>query len=408
MSGQTVSNQETEGFCSKMLSKPTKDFSLMLGGPLYQFWLRVGLVTPPLHHVGRRMIVISLFAWAPLLVLAALSGCLVGGVKIPFLYDFEVHARFLAALPLLIEAEVIISRRIRVMLLQFVDRQIITPALLSSFECITQSALRLRNSARIELGLLVFVFTGGIFWWRGILAIQSDTWYAATPSGGRVLAPAGYWYQFVSMPIIQFIGLRWYFRLLVWGRMLWQISKLDLNLMPSHPDRCCGLGFLGGIGDALGPFLLAHSVLLSGFLANRIVYQGGRLPDYMPEIVVVALLLYILTLGPTCVFAPRLLRRRREGLAAYGALASRYVIAFEKKWIEGQHPSDETLVGSTDIQSLADLANSFEVIEHIRPFPFGRAAIIAVAIYVALPILPLSLTMFSFQELVTRLVQVLL
>jgi hypothetical protein len=408
MNGRIITRPEREGLRSEMLSDTTKDFSLMLGGPLYQYFMRVGLVKPPLDRVGWRMIVISMFAWAPLLVLAALSGRLLGGVKIPFLNDFEVHARFLAALPLLIGAEVIISRRIRVMLLQFVDRQIITTGLLSNFERITQSALRLRNSARIELGLLVFVFTAGILWWRGVLAIHANTWYAVTTASGEALTPAGYWYQFVSMPIIQFIALRWYFRLFIWGRVLWQVSRLDLNLVPSHPDRCCGLGFLGEIAAALGPFLMAHSVLLSGFLADRIVYQGGRLPDYAAEIVAVALWLYILALGPICVFTPRLLRRRREGLAVYGALASEYVIGFQKKWIDGQRPSDEPLVGSSDIQSLADLANSFEVVQHIQPFPFGRPAIIAVAVCVALPILPLSLTMFSLQELVTRLVKVLL
>jgi len=226
----------------------------MLGGPLYQLFLRVGLVKPPLDRVGWRIIVISMLAWAPLLVLADLSGRLVGGVKIPFLYDCEVQARFLAALPLLIGAEVTISHRIRKMLRQFVDRQIITPDLLSSFERVTQSAIRLRNSAWIELGLLVFVFTAGMFWWRGILAIQTDTWYASPAAIGRVLTPAGYWYEFVSMPIIQFIGLRWYFRVFIWARLLWQVSRLDLNLVPSHPDRCCGLGFLGGIAAALGPF----------------------------------------------------------------------------------------------------------------------------------------------------------
>jgi hypothetical protein len=408
MNGPIITAQETEGLRSEMLSDTTKDFSLMLGGPLYQLFLRVGLVKPPLDRVGWRIIVISMLAWAPLLVLAGLSGRLVGGVKIPFLYDFEVHARFLAALPLLISAEITISKSIRGMLRQFVDRQIVTPSLLSNFERVTQSALRLRNSARIELGLLVFVFTAGILWWRGILAIQADTWYASPITGGRVLTPAGYWYEFVSMPIIQFIGLRWYFRVFVWARMLWQVSRLDLNLVPSHPDRCCGLGFLGGTAAGLGPFLIAHSVLLSGFLADRILYQGGRLPDYVAEIVVVALLMYILVLGPTCVFTPRLLRRRREGLSAYGALASEYVIGFQKKWIEGHRPSDEHLVGSSDIQSLADLANSFEIVEHIRPFPFGRSAVIAVAVNVALPILPLSLTMFSLQELVARLVKVLL
>jgi hypothetical protein len=253
MNGLIISAQETEGLRSEILSDTTKDFSLMLGGPLYQYFLRVGLVKPPLDRVGWRMIAISMFAWAPLLVLAALSGRLLGGVKIPFLYDFEVHARFLAAIPLLIGAEVIISRRIRAMLLQFVDRQVITSALVSKFERITESALRLRNSAGIELGLLVFVFTAGILWWRGVLAIEATTWYAGTTAGRKVLTPAGYWYQFVSMPIIQFIALRWYFRLLIWARMLWQVSTLDLNLVPSHPDRCCGLGFLGEIAVALAP-----------------------------------------------------------------------------------------------------------------------------------------------------------
>jgi hypothetical protein len=76
--------------------------------------------------------------------------------------------------------------------------------------------------------------------------------------------------------------------------------------------------------------------------------------------------------------------------------------------MEGQRPDDEPLVGSGDIQSLADLANSFAVVQNIRPFPFGKQAIIAVAVFVALPLLPLSLTMFSLQELVARLVQVVL
>jgi len=219
------------------------------------------------------------------------------------------------------------------------------------------------------------------------------------------LAPAGYWYQFVSIPIFQFIALRWYFRLLIWGRLLWQVSRLDLNLVPSHPDSCCGLGFLGGVVFAIAPFLMAHSVLLAGYLANRILYEATRLPDHSAEIVGVAVLLYLVALGPICVFAPRLTQRRLQGLYTYGPLASEYVIGFEKKWIEGRRPSGEPLVGTSDIQSLADLANSFAIVRHIRPFPFGGEAMVAVAAIIALPILPLALTMFSLQELVGRLVK---
>ena len=393
---------------SEMLSDTLKDFSLVLGGPVYQFFLRIGLVRPPLDRVAWRVVVITMFAWLPLLVLTILSGLFLGGVKIPFLYDFEVHSRLLVMLPLLIGAEVTIHKRVRAMLLQFVERQIITPAVLPKFEDCIMSALRLRNSAAIELVMLGIVFIGGNFLFRGTFALESDTWYASLTAGGKVLAPAGYWYQFVSVPITQFIGMRWFFRLFIGARLLWQISKLDLHLVPSHPDRHCGLGFLGGIVFALGPILMAQSALLSGYVANRILHEGAKLPDYKIEILALALFLYLLALGPICVFTPRLTRLRVQGLYTYGALASEYVIGFEKKWMEGQRPSDEPLVGSGDIQSLADLANSFDVVRTIQPFPFTKESIIGVTVIIALPLLPLILTMFSLQELLARLLKVLL
>jgi hypothetical protein len=364
-------------------------------------------VRPPLDRVRGPIIVVTLLAWAPLLVLSTLGSRLASSLEIPFLRDIEVHTRFLLALPLLIGAEVTVYQRIRNMVLQFVDQQIITPEVLPRFEACIESALRLRNSAIIELGLLALIFGAENFWWKIALAIPVNTWYATVSADGNVLAPAGYWYVFVSLPIIQFIALRWYFRLLIWGRLLWQVSRLNLNLVPIHPDSCCGLGFLGQVPFALAPFLLAHSVLLSGYLAERILYRGAKLTEQKIEIVVVALFLYLIALGPLCVFVPRLLHQRLNSVYRYGSLASEYVIGFEKKWIEGQRTSDEPLLGSSDIQSLADLANSFTIVQHIRPFPFGREALIAVAVIVALPILPLTLTLFSFQELVSRLVKVL-
>ncbi len=104
---------------------PRRVFPWFCGDPIYQFFVRVGLVRPPLDRVAPRIIVITLFAWGPLLVLASLGGRLTSGVKAPFLYDIEAHCRLLAALPLLIGAEVIIHRRMRMMMLQFVERQII-------------------------------------------------------------------------------------------------------------------------------------------------------------------------------------------------------------------------------------------------------------------------------------------
>lgn len=402
------SNRSLAMLRSPELSDATKGFSLVAGGPLYQLLLRVGLVKPPLDRVGWRILVITLLAWGPLLMLTAVGGRLAAGVRIPFLYDIEVQIRLLISLPLLIAAELIISSRTRTMLLQFVDRQIITRQVFPEFESCIASALRLRNSIVIELALLAVIIFGGNFWWRSVLAIPTNTWYATITSSGNLLAPAGYWYVFVVLPIYQFILLRWYFRLFIWARLLWQISRLKLNLVPSHPDACCGLGFLGTIAFVLAPFLLAQSALLAGYLGNRILYQGATLPNQKIEIVAFALFMYLIALGPLCVFVPRLMRQRELGLYTYGSLASEYVIGFEKKWIGREKPESEELVGTSDIQSLADLANSFAVVQHIRPFPFGREAIITVAVIVVLPILPLTLTMFSFQELVSRVLKILL
>jgi len=386
----------------------TEEFSLFLGGPLYQLLIRTGLVRPPLDRLRSRLLVITTVAWAPLLVLTILGGRFLGGVKIPFLHDFEVQTRLLAFIPLLIAAEVTIHNRTTAMIRQFRERRIVTDALEGRFREINESALRIRNSIPLEVGLAVAVLLIGGLAWQGLAGLQSDTWHATMTAGVRTSTPAGIWYKFVSVPISQFIMLRWLVRLVIWWRFLWQVSRLGLNLVPTHPDRSCGLAFLDGTAFAMAPFLLAHSALLSGYLANRILWEGAKLPDYYVEIGALAAYLFAITLGPLCVFTPCLLRARLEGLARYGTFASEYVNAFDRKWIRGERPADEPLVGTGDIQSLADLGNSFSVVQAIIPFPFGRSSLVGLVVFIALPLLPLALTMFSLKELLTRLLQIVL
>jgi hypothetical protein len=65
-------------------------------------------------------------------------------------------------------------------------------------------------------------------------------------------------------------------------------------------------------------------------------------------------------------------------------------------------------VGSADIQSLADLAGGHDVLREMRVFPFSRQSFIALAVVIALPYLPLTLTMIPFEELVGRVLSKLL
>jgi hypothetical protein len=180
-----------------------------------------------------------------------------------------------------------------------------------------------------------------------------------------------------------------------------------LSLVPTHPDRSGGLGFLANTVYAFVPLAVAHGTLLAGLIANRIFYLGAALPEFKIEIAVVAVFLLCVVLGPLLVFAPQLAQAKRTGNREYGALAARYVREFDAKWLRGSVP-DERLVGSGDIQSLADLANSFEVVRTMQLAPITRDALLRLIIATLAPLAPLALTMMPLEELLGKLLGILL
>jgi hypothetical protein len=376
---------------------------MVLGGPLYQLFLRMRIVRQPLDLLGRRVVVISMLAWLPLLVLSLVIGRAWGGAKVPFLYDIAAHARFLISLPLLIIAEWVVHARVRPLIGQFLERRIVAPQDVPKFDQIIESSQRLRNSVVAEVALLIAVFTGGQFLFRTQATVHATSWYADQTPGGINFTTAGLCYVYWSLPLYQFILFRWYFRLLIWCRFLWKVSRLNLQLIPTHPDHAGGLGFLAGTAHALMPLLVAQSVTVAGVFASRIFFTGAELVQFKIEILILMLFLLALALGPLIVFAPGLAACQRRGNVQYGLLASRYVADFENKWVKGGEANRQELLGSADVQSLADMGNSFEVIRSMSPFPFTKATAVRLAVISALPLLPLLLTVIPFDELVDRL-----
>lgn len=382
------------------------DFSLVLGGPLFQVFRRAHLSGSYLELLHRRIIVIMLVAWLPLLILSLLGGRAIGGVTLPFLRDIETHVRFLVALPVLVAAELIVHLRLRVVVQNFVKRNIVVADEMPLFRAAIDSAMRLRNSIPLEVGLLILVWTAGQWLWHSEVALGASSWYAF-PEGTRLrLTPAGYWNAFISIPIFQFLLLRWYLRLFVWFRFLWQVSRLHLHLVPTHPDRTAGLAFLGKSSYAFGPILFAQGALLSGLIASRVLFGGQNLLSFKMEAVGLVGLFLLFILGPLTMFTPQLARAKRKGLGDYGMLASRYVDEFERKWVPGGVPTQDELLGTADLQSLADLDSSYEVVREMRAVPFGVQDMTRLAAATAAPLVPLGLTILSFEELVLRLVKI--
>jgi hypothetical protein len=313
----------------------------VLGGPFFQLMIRLGLITPNVGLLKKRIFFFTLFTWMPLLLLSLIPGRAWGNVELPFLYDMEIQARFLIALPLLIAAELLVHTQVRLLVGQFIDREIIIGKVIPKFYKTIASAVKLRNSIAIELGLFLLVFVVGHYLSNTVSIIETvssrtETWYASPDKAGANLSLAGYWYIFISRPLFQFITYRWYFRIFVWARFLWQTSRLELNLIPTHPDRACGLGFLSMSSFLFAPLILAHGVMFAGLIANSIFFAGAQLTHFIIVILSLVLFVLIFVIGPQFVFSPALMRAKRTGLRDYGMLASWYVGEFDLKWIRGR------------------------------------------------------------------------
>ena len=386
-----------------------QNFSLVLGGPLFQLLRQMHLSDDHLLQLRQRVIVISLFAWLPLLVLAALEGHLWGGtLAVPFLLDMEVHIRFLVAVPLLIVAELVVHQRLHPIALTFLERNLIPETAMRRFDEAITSAFRLRSSVLAEVLLILVVYGVGVLVvWRHYTALDADTWYGASSTAGSGLSLAGIWYGYVSLPIFQFLLIRWYFRLFIWTQFLWRVSRIELSLIPTHPDNLGGLGFLSGTAYAFGALLVAHGAMVAAQLANRIVLLGATLLEFKVEIAVMVVFLLFVVFGPLLVFAPQLARAKRKGTREYGTLAERYVRGFDVKWLRGGAPDGEAFMGSADIQSLADLSNSYQGIRSMRTVPITRDAVLQLAAAILVPIVPLALTMMSLEDLVKQLFGIL-
>lgn len=395
------SRQDLDGI-SEHFRGAEHDFSLVTGGPLFQFFLRAHLAGSALELLRRRIFVITAIAWLPLLLLSLKDLFSAGS----FLRDVEVHTRFLVALPVLIFAERIVHSRLTPLVRRFVERRIVVGEDLPRFDRAIDSAIRLRNSNVLELGLLVIVYTVGLGLWGSRIPIDSATWYAM-PGGRWHLTPAGYWYVFVSIPIVQFVLLRWYLRLCIWFRFLWQVSRLNLHLVPTHPDRCAGLGFLSASSYAYSPLLFAQGAMLAGVIASRVLYHGQPLMSFKLQIAGFVVFFVFAILCPLLMFTRKLARAKRRGLGEYGQLAQDYVDEFEQKWVNRDPAENDELLGSGDIQSLADLGNSYAIVGEMRFVPVRLTDVTRLAAATAAPFVPLLLTVFSLEELVMKLVKAL-
>ena len=383
----------------------TKNFSIVVGGPVYDLLYRFHIVRQTLPNVWRRVFGLLVVIWLPLLLLSLRDGMAFGHqVKIPFLYDFAVYGRFFIGLPLLLYAELWLDPAIRQGVSEFVAARLVPEQELPAFEGVLQRVQHMRDSWIPEVILLVFAFFPTFLFHHDWVAGGVTSWHT-TATG---LSPEGWWYAVCSAPVMRYIAYRWVFRYSLWAVVLWQISRLRLILMPTHPDRAAGLNFLAMTQKHFGILGCALSCSVAGRIANTMVFEGAPLVSFKFTLAGFVVLSVIMGLLPLALLFPKLKKVRKEGLLEYGRLANTYTGSFDRKWVHPTARPSEHLLGTPDLQSLADLGNSFVFVENMRWAPISRKLVQQLAGWTAIPLIPIIIFGTPTAELVQQVMKMIM
>jgi len=375
-----------------------KDFSL-LGGPLYRLGCRLGLVRGGTNTIALGL-VLGAFPWIVLLALALVEGLAhvlfsigaIGG-----------HVRLLVVIPLLFVCETFINPRFAAFVLEIVRSQVVPATERPALEWEIGRITRWKDAWLPEAFFLVaavllalttrnenfFDYLSGIMGGSNPGAVGATTWTSQ-------------WYWMVCMTLFRFLFLRWLWRLALWCFFLWRVSRLELRLVPTHPDRAGGLGYLELVHTEFIPLVLAISTAQSASLAQEIASGRMTFDSIYPGVAFILLADAVLFIGPVCIFSRKLWACKVKGMSDYSALAERYVNEFDRKWLGADPAPGEPLLGTADIQSLADLSNSVSIVRDMRLVLVTPSMLMYLAAAALLPLLPLVLFKYPLADLLAK------
>jgi hypothetical protein len=365
-------------------------FSL-LGGPLYRVGRRLGLVRGETNTV---MLGLAL-GWGPWLLVVGLA--LIEGVTDRMLSMALIagHARLLLVIPLIFVGESWVTPRMAACVGTIARSGVVSP---DSRPALDAEVSRTRRWANWWWPEVVFL----------VLAVLLDVTGSRLQTYGQSAAydPARdslsfFVYLHVGLLVFRFLLFRTAWKLALWGWFLWRVSRLDLHLISGHPDRAGGLGSLEGVHERFSPLVAALSILECAALAESISTGTLAVTAVYPTLALLLLLDGVLFFGPLVVFTDKLWAGRTKGVGLYNGLAARYVKAFEAKWLEGT-PPNEPLLGTADLQSLADLANAVSVVKGMRWITIGPRLLTIMTIALVGPLTPLLLFRYPLAELAQK------
>ncbi len=375
------------------------EISLVRGGPFYRAQAAARLIQEGRWNLGRRLTFAIAVGWIPLVLITLLfNPRAVWGL----ISDYLINARMLIGVPVLLVGQLVMESAFRTILKHIRDAGLLTPSDTDRMDQTLVRLLRLRDSVVPELIIIVAAYAHVFQVVQTHLQLARP--WALVGTGADVhLSAAAWYYVLVSQLFYQFLlGIslwKWF----LWTMFLFKLSRLDLQLVPTHPDRHGGIGFLGMSPLALAPTIFVTATAIGATWRALILRGGMHLTDFKFEGIVLLIIVLMIAFGPLVFFVPRLGQLRRRGILEYGILAQMHGKDFHQKWVLQRAGHEEDFLAAPEISALTDFASSYQNIEDLKPFPFDKGAFFAVVLAVVIPMLPVILAEIPFAEVLKGL-----
>lgn len=382
---------------------PTDGFDLFRNDLLIRVQRKLHIAPQTGLGVVRRAIFFALFSWLPLIAWAALNDRLVDAQSgEPLLAHFGIHIRSLVAIPLLIIAEAMAYKVIHRIVSQFRMSGIISDEHHPAFLGILNDAARLRDSS--YPWIVLFCLT--IAWTLGS-PVHADSDEMSWALNGTSFGFGGWWFLYVTRPIFLVLLLGWLWRIALVILLFRRLSRLELSLVPTHPDKTGGLGFIKGLPSAYFMVTLAISSVLASRWMHEMVYHEQTLSSFKLPFALFAVIWTAIVLSPLFLMAPCLSAMKRKALLSYGALIGKHGRLVHQRWILGQTVAQNDLLDAPELGPVADTAAVYDAVQNVNPLPVNKSTFMAVLIPLMLPMLFVVANQIPIRELLLKLLKTL-
>lgn len=354
---------------------------------------------------GRRALGLALLTWLPIAVWALGTGRVGGGADDAaesLLRHYGVHVRCLLVIPLLVLAEPMLHGAAQAIAWRL-GAAAATPEARAAFDAAGRALVRLRDATLPWVLLL-----GAAIAWP--LADDPQAHVDAMAwalDGDGTLGFGGGWFAYVVRPIVLALLLAWLWRIVLLTLWLGRVARIDLQLVPTHPDRTGGLGVIEKLPGAFALVSLALSAMLASRWAHEVLHHGASIAAYRHAVIVFVVVWSLLLLLPLLAFAPALGRARKRAMVGYSALVGKQGALVHRRWIEGRKVADEPILDAPEIGPVADAAAMYEAVVKMRLAPIGKVSIAGILLPLALPLLVVAALQVPLKDLLLKLAKAL-